>query len=176
MFRCIITTLAVVLSVSHYVGADELPSIFDGKSLDNWVLQNGTPVPSGWEVLEGTIHRMPNKKRVGHIMTRHEYGDFDLSFEWKIAQGGNSGLKYRVRKYGRKILGCEYQIHDLANPNSSPKNKHTGSLYDLYEPDPKRHINPSDEFNKSRIVVQNDRIQHWLNGRLIVSANVGSPE
>jgi hypothetical protein len=169
-------TLFIALPVGHDVGADELPPIFDGKSLDNWSLQNGKPVPSGWEVLDGTIHRKPGKNRVGHIVTRREYGDFDLSFEWKIATGGNSGLKYRVRKYGRKLLGCEYQIHDRGRPADGPGNKQTGALYDLFEPDPKRQINPSGEFNASRIVVRGDHIQHWLNGRLIVSATVGSPE
>jgi hypothetical protein len=177
VFRCLLfATIFFVVSVGHNVEADELPPVFDGKSLDNWVLQNGKPIPSGWEVLDGTIHRKPSKKRVGHIVTQHEYGDFDLSFEWKIAKGGNSGLKYRVRKYGRKMLGCEYQIHDHGKPVDVPGNKHTGALYDLFGPDPKRKINPSGEFNASRIVVRGDHIEHWLNGRLIVSATVGSPE
>lgn len=169
-------TMFVVVTVGHHAWADELPPVFDGKSLDNWTLQNGKPVPSGWEVVNGTIHRKPSKKRTGHIVTRHEYGDFDLSFEWKISKNGNSGLKYRVRKYGRKMLGCEYQIHDHGEPADVPGNKHTGALYDLYKPDPKRQINPSGEFNASRIVVRGDHFEHWLNGMLIMSATVGSPE
>jgi len=155
---------------------DDMPTVFDGKSLDNWSLQNGKSVPSGWEVIDGTIHRKASKRRVGHIVTRHEYGDFDLSFEWKLAKRGNSGVKYRVRKYGNKMLGCEYQIFDVAKTGRPPGKRDTGAIYSLFEPDPKRQLNPSGQFNASRIVVRGDHIQHWLNGRLIVSATVGSPE
>ncbi|MCH8147422.1 MAG: sulfatase-like hydrolase/transferase [Planctomycetes bacterium] len=163
--------------VRHSVGADaeEMPPVFDGKSLDNWMLSDGKPIKSGWEVVDRTIHRKRGKQRAGHIVTRHEYGDFDLSFEWKIAKGGNSGLKYRVRKYGRRTLGCEFQILDDGRSAKKPGRGSTGSLYALFEPDPERQINPG-EFNTSRIVVRGDDIQHWLNGRLIMSATVGSPK
>jgi predicted acyl esterase len=69
----------------------------------------------------------------GHIVTATKFGDFDLSFEWKIAARGNSGLKYRVRKYGEQTLGPEYQICD--EPEGRPvSRKSAGALYDLYEP------------------------------------------
>jgi len=150
--------------------------VFDGKTLDNWMLENGSPVPSGWEVVDGTIHRSSGTKRIGSIVTRKEYGDFDLSFEWKIAQGGNSGVKYRVQKYGRRMLGCEYQIFDKQKPGAAFGKHSTGSLYGLYEPVLKAVIEPSGQFNASRIVSHRNRIQHWLNGDLIVSATVGSPD
>ncbi len=165
--------------VRHRVGSDpgELPAVFDGKSLDNWMFSDGKPITKGWKVVDGAIRLERGKKRAGHIVTRHEYGDFDLSFEWKIAKGGNSGLKYRVRNYGRKALGCEFQIiDDKSRSNGKPGLGSTGSLYALFEPDPERQINPLDEFNTSRIVVRADHIEHWLNGRLIVSATVGNPE
>jgi arylsulfatase A-like enzyme len=163
--------------VRHRVGADstELPAVFDGKSLDNWTFSDGKPVSKGWKVVDGVIHRQRGQ-RAGHIVTKHEYGDFDLSFQWKIADGGNSGLKYRVRNYGRRPLGCEFQIIDDRRSNKTPGRGSTGSLYALFEPDPERQINPMGEYNTSRIVVRGDQIKHWLNGRLIVSATVGSPE
>jgi len=101
-----------------------------------------------------------------------------LSFEWKIADRGNSGLKYRVRKYGKKTLGLEYQIlHDpkFRNGQSSDKGS-TGSIYALYEPNEKKALNPSGEFNFSRIIVHGNHIEHWLNGERIASANVGDEE
>ncbi len=151
-------------------------NIFDGKSLDNWSLENGKPVPSGWEVNNGTIHRKGGKKRIGNIVTREQYGDFEFSFEWKIAKGGNSGVKYRVQKYGRKMLGYEYQIFDSKKKNQPPSKKDTGSIYALFEPSPGRTINPAGQFNKSRIVTQGNRIEHWLNGQLIASATIGNAE
>ena len=156
----------------------ELPDVFNGKSLDNWMTVAGKPISGGWEVLDGTIHLNKEKKRSGHIVTRHEYGDFDLSFEWKIAERGNSGLKYRVRKYGKKTLGIEYQILD--NPdfeNGQPSDKgSTGSIYALYEPNEKMALKPVGEFNSSRIIVHGNYIEHWLNGERIAAANVGDEE
>lgn len=164
--------------VRHRVGADAatLPPLFDGESLDNWTTAGGMPVTDGWEIVDGTIHLNREKKRGGHILTRHEYGDFDLSFEWAITDRGNSGLKYRVRKYGGSTLGCEYQILGDAGSDKKPGRGSTGSLYAVYEPDPERELKPAGEFNASRIVVRGDSIEHWLNGRRIVSASVGSPE
>lgn len=151
-------------------------NIFDGKSLDNWSLENGKPVPSGWEVNNGTIHRKRGKKRFGNIVTRELYGDFEFSFEWKIAKGGNSGVKYRVQKYGRKMLGYEYQILDTGKTNQPPSKKDTGSIYALFEPSPDRTLNPAGQFNTSRIIAQGNHIEHWLNGKLIASATIGSDE
>lgn len=157
---------------------EELPAVFDGKSLDNWMTQDGKPVTKGWEVADGAIHLNRKKKRSGHIVTRDEYGDFDLSFEWKIAERGNSGLKYRVRNYGKKTLGLEYQILDDPKfQNGEPSGKgSTGSIYALYEPNDRKAMKPAGEFNSSRIVVHGNYIEHWLNGELIASANVGDEE
>jgi arylsulfatase A-like enzyme len=157
---------------------DELPAVFDGESLDNWMTQDGKPVTNGWGVVDGTIHLNREKKRSGHIVTRDEYGDFDLSFEWMIARNGNSGLKYRVREYRKRLLGLEYQILD--NPqfeNGQPSDKgSTGSIYALYEPNEKKTLKPAGEFNVSRIIVHGNHIEHWLNGERIATANVGDEE
>ena len=100
-----------------------------------------------------------------------------MSFEWKIAERGNSGIKYRVRSYGGKILGCEYQVYDDAATKGKVKPKSSaGALYDLYEPNDTKHLKPAGEFNQARIVVKGDKIEHWLNGQLIVSATVGDEQ
>ena len=148
---------------------------FDGKTLEGWMTQDGKPVPSAWEVAEGEIHLKKDGTRAGHIVTRKEFGDFQLSFEWKIAPKGNSGIKYRVRSHGGKILGCEYQIYDDDKGKINGKNS-AGSLYDLYEPNDQKELKPVGEYNHSRIVVRGDKIEHWLNGKLIVEAQVGSEE
>jgi hypothetical protein len=151
--------------------------LFDGKTLLGWTTLDGKPVNDGWEVVNGSIHRKLSERRVGPIVTEREFGDMDLSFEWKIAPGGNNGLKYRVRKYDDRILGCEYQIIDDAKYRKqlSPKTS-AGALYDLFEPNRDKHLKPADEFNSARVVVHGNNVQHWLNGRLIVSATIGSEE
>lgn len=156
--------------------AQTLPPLLAGETLDNWMTLDGKPVTQGWEVVDGAIHLNRGKKRAGHIVTRHEYGDFELSFEWKIAERGNSGLKYRVRKYGRKTLGCEYQIYDDGKTGGALGRGSTGSLYALYEPASEMQLNAPGEFNSSRIIVRGNHIEHWMNGLKVVSAEVGSPE
>jgi hypothetical protein len=151
------------------------PSPFDGRSLEGWMTQDGKPVTQGWHAADGMIFLKKEGRRAGHIVTREEYGDFDLSFEWKIAPRGNSGLKYRVRNYGNKVLGCEYQIYDDPPGRGSGKGS-AGALYDLYEPGPEKQLKPAGEWNQARIVVRGDAIEHWLNGKRIVSASVGDAE
>ena len=150
------------------------PPVFDGRTLDNWMTTDGNPVPDGWEVIEGAIHLRKTKKRSGHIVTRRTFGDFRLSFEWRIAQGGNSGLKYRVRKYGGRTLGLEYQILDRKGVGKGS----TGSIYALYAPDESKELTlkPEPEFNTSQIIVIGNQIEHWLNGQRIARATVGDRE
>jgi len=172
---CLILALFTVVTTAADRPSAEPAPPFNGTSLDNWTTLDGQPVTCGWEVVDGMIHLTETKERSGHILTRDEYGDFELSFEWKIAPGGNSGLKYRVCRYGGKVLGCEYQIFDdEKNAKSRPRPKGSaGALYDLYEPNESKQLKPAGEFNTACIVVQGDRIEHWLNGQLIVSATVG---
>jgi hypothetical protein len=154
----------------------EAPS-FNGQSLANWMTLSGDPVSEGWEVVDGVIHLRKLETRSGHIVTREEYGDFVLTFDWKIAPGGNSGVKYRVRQYGKQTLGCEYQIYDRAQDRKQVRTKNrSGSLYDVYPPYRGAPLNPPGEFNSAKIVVRGDRLEHWLNGYLVVSATVGDDE
>jgi len=152
-------------------------SPFDGRTLDGWTTQDGKPVVQGWEIVDGEIHLKKDGKRAGNIVSADEFGDFDLSFEWKIAPKGNSGIKYRVRSYDGKVLGCEYQIYDDVGAKTSPKSKNgSGALYDLYEPNDAKKLKPVGEYNTGRIVVQGQQVEHWLNGKKIVSATFGDKE
>lgn len=171
--RVAILILAVLPQTA--LRADDTALLFDGKTLNGWVRSDGKPITGGWEVVDGAIRRSPGKQRAGHIMTTREFGDFKLSFEWSIAPGGNSGLKYRVRTYGKKVLGCEYQIFDGTRRRLSPKQS-TASLYALYPPARTGLAKPPGEFNSAVIIVRKDRIQHWLNGQQVVDARVGSED
>jgi hypothetical protein len=171
-------TIAIVMFSSVCSLADEdVMSLFDGTTLNGWQRADGKPITDGWEVVQGMIHLKTGGRRGGDIVTEQEFRDFDLQFEWKITEKGNNGVKYRVRKYGNSMLGCEYQILDDAAYGEQLKGKgSTGSLYEVYEPNEAKALNPPGEFNQGRIVVWGNHIEHWLNGRLIVSAEAGSPE
>ena len=167
----------VSLSCPDTFGADQDARIFDGQTLGGWTTFDGRPITKGWEVVDGMIHLDPSADRTGHIVTAEEYGDFDLQFEWKIATGGNSGIKYRVREFGSRALGCEYQIlDDVGYPRTLKPKGLTGALYDVYEANSAKYLKPAGQFNHGRIIVCGQHIEHWLNGRLIVLAEVGSSE
>jgi hypothetical protein len=174
----VLLVAAAVLGTVGISGTAEVFELFDGKSFQGWTTLDGEPVTGGWEVVNRVIHRRPTAdgERAGHIWTDREFGDFRLTFEWKIASGGNSGIKYRVRDYDVGIRGCEYQIIDdsVYRHRLSPRNL-TGSIYDMYEPIAEVPIRAND-FQATTIIVQNDHIEHWQNGILIVEAHVGDDQ
>ena len=143
--------------------------LFDGQTLQGWTTLDGKPVTRGWEVVDGMIHLDSSAGRGGQIVTDRDYGDFEFLFEWKISAGGNSGIKYRVRSFNGEMLGCEYQMIDDDEFSGLRPDQLTGALYDLYAPAEPRELHPVGHFNRGRILVQGSRIEHWLNGRLIVA-------
>lgn len=145
-------------------------SLFNGSTLAGWQSKKGETPPAGWEVSDGCIHWT---KRSGDLFWHQKVVDFELSFEWKIAKGANSGVKYRVRDYGKKTLGCEYQVFD-DQPNAGHSLNATGSIYALCEPNQSKKLNPPGEWNRARIVVRGNLIEHWLNGRLVAQADTYS--
>jgi hypothetical protein len=152
-------------------------ALFDGHSFNGWTTQNGGPVEEGaWEVVDGTIHLNTSVGRGGNLITDRDYGDFELLFEWKNSTGGNNGIKYRVKDFDGRVLGCEYQIIDDERHTNLRPTQRTASLYDIYEPSADDLLKPIGEFNRGRIVVCGNRIEHWLNGHLVVAATTGSPE
>jgi hypothetical protein len=157
---------------------------FAGDMLTAWKTMAGGPVAGGWDVAEGVMHLVPAAKPAAGgprpnytIVTADEFGDFTLSFDWKIEAGGNSGIKYRVRSFGPRQLGCEYQLldDDAFKGRISPRQR-TASLYGLYEPAEDVRPHPPGAWNSARIVVRGDRIEHWLNGRQTVAATVGDAD
>jgi hypothetical protein len=153
----------------------EWKSLFDGKSLAGWTDGAGKEVSGGWQVVDGTIHR---KDKGGDIFTKDDYYNFELEFEWKVAKGANSGLKYRFTSYHGKDIGCEYQVLDDANHSNGTNPKQTtGSLYDVIAPDAEaKELKPVGEWNKSKIVAKEGKVQHWLNGKKILEVDMESAE
>jgi uncharacterized sulfatase len=148
--------------------------LFDGTSLAGWQTAEGLPPGEGWTVEDGAIHR---RFRTGHIYYPELFEDFELRFEWKIAPGGNSGIKYRVARYGDRLLGCEYQmIDDERLKDRLSPTQLTGALYGLYAAKETKRLRPVGEYNEGRIVVQGNRIEHWLNGEKVVDVDTTSDD
>jgi hypothetical protein len=132
-------------------------------------------LPDGWHVVGGVLSK---DGAVDDLVTLKSYGNFELELEWKIGKGGNSGIFYRgTREYDHIYWSApEYQLLDDANTEDG-KSRLTaaGADYALYGA-PAGVVHPFDHWNKSRIVVNGNHVEHWLNGRKIVDYELKSAD
>jgi hypothetical protein len=151
--------------------------LFDGTSTAGWRGFGKPAFPTqGWEVKDGWLHHVP-KAGGGDIITTQTFTDFELTFDWRIATGGNSGVKYLIDEKRGAPVGHEYQvIDDAAHPDAAhgPK-RQTAALYDALPP-VGAPVKPPGEINQSRIVIRGADVEHWLNGKRVVRYTLGSPE
>ncbi len=184
MFRCALVYAGVVALARGTVAEEaDRPeagwvSLFDGKTLRGWTTPDGQPVSQGWEVVDGAIHR---NGKGGQIVTEGEFDNFELSLEWKVAKGGNSGVKYRIQPHPTRKgqwVGCEYQVLDDDNhPNGKKPTTRAGALYDLYAPDEaSKELRPVGEYNSLRIVARGTKLEHWLNGQKVLEIDTASQD
>ena len=150
--------------------------LFDGKTTNGWETPDGKPVPSAWEVKDGTISTTKSAKG-SDIVTVNEYTDFELSLDFKIEPGTNSGIKYFYTHYTvGGNLGLEYQVLDdqLAEDNKQA-NHLCGSFYDVLAPDTTvKKVKSPGKWNNVRIVAKGKNVEHWLNGKKILGFTRGS--
>lgn len=141
-------------------------SLFDGTSFAGWRGIGRDSMPDqGWNVVDGCLHHLP-KGGGGDLVTTELYGDFELEFEWKVAPGANSGVKYLVRdEVGQgAAFGPEYQVlDDEKHENGASDRTSAGALYGVIGA-AKANKPLVGGFNASRILCQDGRIEHWLNG------------
>lgn len=138
-----------------------------------------TEIGDRWSLKHGVLHldRDAETGTGGQIWTKKKYRDFDLKFEFNIAHDGNSGIKYRGVNIEGRAIGCEYQIIDDENyrDNKNPTHR-TACLYELVAVPVDRKWNPAGQWNTGRIRVSNNLIEHWLNGKKVVSIEFGSDD
>jgi hypothetical protein len=155
--------------------------LFDGKSMEHFRGFRKDEVPEGWQIEDGAITLAG--KGAGDIITREQYGDFDFSIDWKIAEGGNSGIFYHVSEdtaYANTYnSGPEMQIlDDERHPDAKMGvngNRQAGSLYDLL-PLTTPAVKPAGEWNTARLVVKDGKVEHWLNDKKVVEYALGTSE
>jgi len=153
--------------------------LFDGKTAEGWRAYKGKGMPDKWHVEDGALILKPRSgKRGGDIVTTDQYDNFELAFEWKISPGGNSGVMYRVSEDEDApfYTGVEYQILDNAkHPDGKHPKTSAASAYALYAP-AKDATMPVGEWNKSKIIVDGNHVEHWLNGEKVVEFDYGSDD
>ena len=149
--------------------------LFDGHTLDGWRGYNRDDLPGGWGVENGMLARTGEG---GDIVTDREFADFELSVEWKLEPGGNSGIFYRAAEGEEWIYHSapEMQIlDDERHPDGQNPLTSAGANYGLNAA-PRGVVRPVGEWNESRVVVEGSHVEHWLNGTRVVEYVLGGEE
>ena len=153
--------------------------LFDGHSLAGWRLFSkpaATPIGPGWKVEDGILKKVAGIK-TGDIITAQTFDNFELSWEWRIEKDGNNGVKYFVTEARPAAPGHEYQMIDDGAPKwaSLHAESKTASFYEVLPPAADRPLNPPGQWNRSRVVVRGQIVEHWLNDRNVLTYELGSP-
>lgn len=180
--------------------------LFDGRTLNGWdVHRSDDGRDIVWRVEDGWIHRLPRvegRRLFGSdLPTARSFQDFELQFEWKLPEKGNSGVKYRVQGYlipkpgvTGKVrredmsvvsefdhathtwpifpIGFEYQIFDDSLESDNPRSW-TAGLYEIVAPQPHGTLAPG-VVHSSRIIVRGSHVEHWLDGKKAVDVDLNS--
>lgn len=130
---------------------------------------------ASWAIEDEVLHARADAARV-NLVSQRQYGDFDLSFEWRLTVGGNSGVLYRVSEDCDEAWqsGPEMQLLDNANhPDGSVPETACGALYGLVAP-VNAPQSPPGIYNIARIRVQGSQVEHWLNGVRVLACDIAS--
>ncbi|MEK0447186.1 MAG: Quinoprotein glucose dehydrogenase precursor [Verrucomicrobiota bacterium] len=158
------------LSTEERAGGWQL--LFDGKDpAPFWRSFKKETLPAGWVAEEGSLFR---KEKAGDIVTKEEFENFELSIEWKISPGGNSGIMFRVQETENTPWKTGPEIQILDNQGGHDPNK-AGWMYALY-PASVDTTKPVGEWNHLRFVTQNGKCEHWMNGTKYVEYEIGSDD
>ncbi len=181
MKRTVFTTLAVLAcgcATLAAAGQSSAPgpwrALLEDHAAAAWRGWKEPGLPKGWHIEGGVLSKDGN---VDDLVTNDTFGDFELELEWKVGKAGNSGIFYRgTREYDHIYWSApEYQLLDDANTEDG-KSRLTaaGSVYALYG-GPAGVVLPYDHWNKSRLVVTGNHVEHWLNGRKMLEYELKSP-
>ncbi len=147
--------------------------LWNGEDMQGWKSNSGKDFTKGWSCADGVLS-IAAGSGAGDIITEKKYHDFELSVDFKLTKGANSGIKYFISENGS--VGCEFQILDDDNHPDAKKgfkgNRRLGSLYDII---PAQGWKIADHYgwNTARIVVRGNNVEHWLNGVKILSYEKG---
>ncbi len=159
--------------------------LFDGSSMAGWRTYKGKESQS-WEVIDGTLHCKSSAEKSdmrADVITEGQYGDFELTLEWKVPAGSNSGLMFRVTEEADApyMTGPEYQLIDsdgwaAAHPDAGLEDdQKVAANYDMHVA-PTAAPKPVGEWNQTRLVVKGAHVEHWLNGNKVVEYDLLTPD
>jgi hypothetical protein len=174
-------TLLLFAWMTPFALSAEAPAVTEWQSLSGdearrfWRGWKSAELPDGWRV-DGNV--LGKEGEIEDIVSRESFGDFELEFEWKVSEGGNAGIFFRgTREYDYIYWSApEYQLLDDArHPDGGNRLTSAAAAYALYAA-PEGVVKPAGEWNQARIVVDGARVEHWLNGRKVVSYELWSAD
>lgn len=157
--------------------------LFDGATFTGWrgFRQPGLPAHA-WEIRDGMLHTMPRVGREkpagpGDLISESKFRDFELTWEWRLANGANSGIKYFVTEDRPAAPGHEYQMIDDWGSTDGPLGpaQFTAAFYDVLPANTRTALRPVGTWNTSKVVVRGQRVEHWLNGQDVLTYELRSP-
>ncbi len=149
--------------------------LFDGRTTDGWRGFKQKGMPDGWKVVDGALTRVA---AAGDILTTQKFKNFELTLEWKISEGGNSGIFYRGSEDEDAIYWTapEMQVLDDArHPDGKSRLTAAGADYAVYEA-PAGIVKPAGQWNQVRLIVNGRHVEHWLNGVRLLQYEFYSPD
>lgn len=178
--------------------ADGWIVLFDGASTEGWRAYNGDALPPGWTIKDSVLtfdteqileEDYDYKGNKDIIYGAEEFDNFELYVEWKIPEGGNSGIFYHLKEgyAGPAEIAPEYQliddenyasIHDITdynkslsypNPSELQPLQKTAADYAMYPAAEDKVLNPTGEWNSTRIIFTPEKAEYWLNGKQVLS-------
>ncbi len=161
------------------IGTGDWVSLMDSTK---WRGYNMDHLPNNWVIADGVIECLGKAGDMGgDIITNEQFENFELQLEWKISKGGNSGVFYNVVEdtiyHSPYQTGPEYQIlDDVGFPEPIEDWQKTGADYAMFVANNKKILKPVGEWNATIIKVNNGKVEHWLNGEMIVAFDRASEE
>jgi len=178
----IVSMIALVScsSANKISGDDDWVDLFDGETTNGWHTYGKEDAGAAWEVVDGSLYlnvEGKSKEDRGDLVTDKEYENYHLKLEWKISEGGNSGVIFNVHedkeKYGATYsTGPEMQVLDNDKHADGKIHKHrTGDLYDLIasSSEPMKAVG---EWNQAEIISNQGELEFILNGVSIVKTTM----
>lgn len=149
--------------------------LFDGESLAGWRGYRRSAAPEGWQAVDGALARVGPG---GDLVTVEQFADFELRFDWRVEEGGNSGVMFRVAEGDGPTwhTGPEFQIlHNAGHRDGHAPVTSAGSNYALHAP-ARDATRPVGTWNTARLVVRGARVEHWMNGDRLLAYELGDPD
>ncbi len=165
--------------------ADGWRLLFDGQTTAGWKGYKRDDAPGTWEVQDGSLFMNSEgaDRDRGDLLFAEQFADFHLKLEWRISEGGNSGIFYRGAEQPQLDViyksAPEMQVLDNdRHPDAKmgvDGNRTAGALYDLIPPRP-QNVRAVGEWNQVEIIVEDGNIQHHQNGELVLEVQLGSAQ